>query len=566
MSRPADPADTGPKKRRSLPILVYLGFLMLVIVVPALGFSGILLRSHNQAQEEVVETFTVATTRSVVQAIEREIAGMITTLRVLMSAESLVEGDLRRFHAHAQAALSGTGTHLALIDAASVQLLNTRMPYGTDFGQVSDPALVQKARDTTDAIVSPLLWSDTAEDFVFTVMKQRSGSDQVILVTQTAASLSNALLSRELPAGWHVALVDGRNTVIAASQDAAAVGDTLFIPLHEGPTAYTGWRQEAIQGEDYKTITQRSILTGWNVVAWAPVAVVAGPLRTTLLWLLLGAVAIVGLAAIAAAVVARQIAGSVRGLAREARRLGRGEDMVPTAYPVHELAEVSAALAEASSRRREAETEIRFLMRELAHRSKNQLTVISAMAKQSAQGSESVEQFVESFQHRIYGLARSTDLLLAHGTQGIALRDLFKTQIDPFRPEDPARVTKTGPNVRLNMQAAQVLGMAVHELATNAAKYGAFSLPEGRLKVQWSRADDGRLHVTWREYVPGFVPPAERSGFGTVVLKTMVGGALKADVERIMHADGIEWVFSIPLAQIDPDREQAGLDAAEPRA
>lgn len=533
---------------------------MLVVIVPALGFAGVLLRSHNQAQEEVVETFTVATTRSVVQAIEREISGMITTLRVLMNAESLVEGDLRRFHAHAQAALSGTGTHLALIDGESIQRLNTRVPYGTPFGPLSDPGLVQRARETSDALVSPLLWSGTAEDYVFIVMKQRAGTDDVIVLTQAAAGLSNALLSRELPEGWHVALVDGGNTVIAASQNAAEVGEDLFIPLREGPGSALRWREQEIEGENYKTITQRSILTGWAVVAWAPVSVVASPLRTTLLWLLLGAVAIVGLAAIAAALVARQIARSVRGLAREARLLGRGEDIVPTDYPVHELALVSAALAEAGTKRREAETEIRFLMRELAHRSKNQLTVISAMAKQTAHGTESVDQFVESFQHRIYGLARSTDLLLAHGTQGIGLRDLFKTQIDPFRPEDPARVVKTGPSVRLNVQAAQVLGMAAHELATNAAKYGAFSTPEGRLEVHWNRAGGGRLHLSWREYVPGFVPPPDRSGFGTVVLRTMVGGALKADVERLVHADGIEWVFSIPLAQIDPDREQAGLD------
>ncbi|WP_196260413.1 sensor histidine kinase [Pelagibacterium limicola] len=548
--------------RRSYPVLVYLIVLVGMIVVPILGFTAVLLQRHNVAQEEVVETFTVATTRSVVQAVEREISGMFSTLRVLGRAQSLLEGDLERFHAHAQSALSGTGSFLIVIDANLNQLLNTRVPFGTSLGKIADPESGNRVFSTTDAIVSNLFWGTVAEQFVFNVLMRRQPphDNQAIILTQNAAGLSSALLTRELPDGWHVALVDGNNRVIAASQDSAETGDTLFLPLLESSGTSMRWREREIGGESYRTITQRSILTGWYVVAWAPVWVVQQPLRSALLWLLAGGAALIGIAAIGVFILARRIARSVHGLAREAKRLGTGADIEPTHYPVHELSQVSQALADAARKRKAAETEVRFLLRELAHRSKNQLTVISAMAKQTAQGAETVAQFVEGFQHRIYGLARSTDLLLAHGTQGIGLRDLIRTQIDPFRPEDPARVTKTGPNILLNIQSAQVLGMAAHELSTNASKYGAFSVPDGRLVVNWNRAGGGRLHVSWREHVPGFTPPQERKGFGTVVLKTMVSGALKADVERILHEDGIEWVFSIPLAEIDPDRQPVGID------
>lgn len=555
-------ASQNASPRRSYPVLIYLIVLVGVLVVPILGFTAVLLQRHNIAQEEIVETFTVATTRSVVQAVEREIAGMITTLRVLARAESLLEGDLAAYHAHVQAALAGTGSNLILVDNTLAQLLNTRVAYGTPLGPMSDPQSALRAFATPDAIVSDLFFGATADRYVFNVTMRREApnEDQVVILTQEAASLSTALLTRELPQGWHVALVDGRNRVIAASQDSAAVGDTLLVPLLEGAGTSMRWRERAIDGENYRTITQRSILSGWYVVAWAPVWVVQQPLRSSLLWLLAGGAALIGIAAIAVFILARRIARSVRGLAREAKRLGSGVDFEPTYYPVLELSQVSEALADAARKRKAAETEVRFLMREVAHRSKNQLTVISAMAKQTAQGAETVEQFVEGFQHRIFGLARSTDLLLAHGTQGIELRELISTQIDPFRPEDPARITKTGPHILLNVQSAQVLGMAVHELATNAAKYGAFSVPDGRLVVDWNRAGAGRLHVSWRETVPGFAPPRERKGFGTVVLKTMVSGALKADVEHRVHDDGIEWVFSIPLAEIDPDRQPAGIE------
>lgn len=541
----------------SIPIIYYLVFLVVVVVLPATAFTGVLLARHNVAQEQTVETFTVATTRSVLQAVEREISGMITTQRVLMSIEALVDGDLARFHEHARSVLSGTGAHFLLADGQYNQLLNTRVPFGEELGPLIETSAAERAFQTPDAVVSDVFYSPRAQTYVFNVVRQRPGVEppELAILTQDAASLSNALLTRELPSGWRVAIVDSDNTVIAASQDAARVGEPLFIPLRGGSGTAMGWRDQTIAGEDYKTITQHSILAGWYVVAWAPSVVVTEPLRTTLLWLALGALIIAGLAAAAAAILARQIASSVRGLARQARAMGAGEAINPIAYPVRELATVSEALAEAGDRRRQAETEARFLMREVAHRSKNQLTVISAMAKQTARGADNVEKFVESFQHRLYGLARSTDLLLAHGTQGIGLRDLFRTQIDPFGPTDPSRVVKTGVNVYLNVQAAQVLGMAAHELATNASKYGAFSREGGKLSISWNRAGGGRLHLVWRETVPDFTPPSDRKGFGSVVLETMVGGALKADVQRIVHPDGIEWVFSIPLEQIDPDRD-----------
>ncbi|WP_404400725.1 sensor histidine kinase [Pelagibacterium halotolerans] len=549
-----------------MPILNYLTILVLVIVLPVLAFAGVLIQRHNEAQEDTVETFTVATTRSVVQAVEREISGMITTLRVLMTSESLTDGQLARFHAHARIALEGTGANLIMLDRDYRQLLNTRVDYGEPLGLMPDLEAAGRAFETPDAIVSDLFWEQTAGDWVFNVMMRRPNADparEIVILTQVAANLSNALLTRELPQGWHVALVDSDNRVISASQESAIVGEPFFLPLLPAEGGSRGWRQRNTASETYMTITQGSILAGWYVVAWAPASVVAGPLRVTLVWLVIGGLAIAGLAAFAAAVVARQIARSVRGLARQARRLGAGEVVDPVAYPVYEIAQVSEALFDAAEKRKKAEAEARFLMRELAHRSKNQLTVISAMAKQTAQGTESVEHFVESFQNRIYGLARSTDLLLAHGTAGIELYDLFKTQIDPFRPENPARVSKGGPIVRLNVQAAQVLGMAAHEMATNAAKYGAFSGPEGRLQVTWDFEDDDRLHISWREFVPGFTAPGDRKGFGTVVLQTMVAGSLGADVERMVHADGIEWLFAIPRAKLDPEREQIGLDDAE---
>src|SRR5690606_7301871 len=98
--------------------------------------------------------------------------------------------------------------------------------------------------------------------------------------------------------------------------------------------------------------------------------------------------------------------------------------------------------------------------------------------------------FEDAFQKRVMGLARSTDLLIAGGVAGVELRSLVETQIEPFAPAGAVRLEIDGVPFRLSNQAAQTLGLALHELATNAAKYGAFATPAGRLKVSWARSAD----------------------------------------------------------------------------
>jgi two-component sensor histidine kinase len=175
------------------------------------------------------------------------------------------------------------------------------------------------------------------------------------------------------------------------------------------------------------------------------------------------------------------------------------------------------------------------------------------MAKQTARGADSVPEFVQNFEKRIVGLARSTDLLLANGAVGVDMKDLIIGQLDPFRPDNPDRLTLNGPSTRVNMQASQILGMAIHELSTNAVKYGALRRESGRLSVTWRQEGD-TLHLRWRETVTPFAPPSDRRGFGTTVLESMVGRSLGAEVKRTVHDDGLEWTFAIPVTAIDPSK------------
>ena len=538
----------GAVKPTGRSVAAYLAILALAALLPSIAFSAILLQRHNQAQQDVVETLVVGTSRSALQAVEREIAAKITTLRVLATSPSLLSGNLRSFHARTRAALAGSGAHMFLLDDNFETVLNTRTEFGTPPMRTADVASARQALETGDVVVSDGLLGPVSRRWVYNILlpiQPAPAGARVLVLNQVADELSAVLAGNRLPDGWSAALVDGKGAVLAATSGAGSAGERFGL-LDTATFPHTdGWTALGSGSEELRVVVHHSGLSGWSLVTWAPLATITKPLSDVMAALILGGVLLAGLMLLAIYWTALRIGRSVRGLARDAEALGAGEAVPARAYPVAEIATVSAALSQAAAQRSAAEAEVRFLMRELAHRSKNQMTVIMAMAKQTAATAKTLPQFVLSFEHRIFGLARSTDLLLAHGMAGIDLRELLASQIEPFGPREGDRVQLSGPALRLDAQAAQVLGMAAHELSTNAVKYGAFSREDGRLEVHWSRGDD-QVHLVWRERVAGLRRRSPRRGFGTTVIQSMVARALHAGVERILHRDGIEWRFTIP--------------------
>ena len=160
------------------------------------------------------------------------------------------------------------------------------------------------------------------------------------------------------------------------------------------------------------------------------------------------------------------------------------------------------AAARDVTERKEDEAQLRFLMRELTHRSKNLLAVIQAMARQTARYSGSTESFLEKFNARLQALAMSHDILFKEEWQSASLADLVGLQLGPYLDRRESQVSVEGPTVLLKPDAAQNLGFALHELATNAAKYGALSVPEGRVSIAWRRlpeADGNGVELDWVE-------------------------------------------------------------------
>ena len=201
--------------------------------------------------------------------------------------------------------------------------------------------------------------------------------------------------------------------------------------------------------------------------------------------------------------------------------------------------------------RKEGEAHLRLLMRELTHRSKNLLAVIQAMARQTARHAGSIDGFLDQFSARLQALAASHDLLVRESWHGASLREIVQAQLAGYMGGSEGRVEIDGDPVALKPEAAQNLGLALHELAVNAAKFGALSVSGGRVSIDWSRHDNA-IDLNWRERNGPKVKARRKRGFGSMVIERNLARALDAKVEMTFGPDGLHCHIVIPAGQILP--------------
>ncbi|MBS9476719.1 sensor histidine kinase [Ancylobacter radicis] len=207
--------------------------------------------------------------------------------------------------------------------------------------------------------------------------------------------------------------------------------------------------------------------------------------------------------------------------------------------------------------RKENEQHLRLLMRELTHRSKNLLAVIQAMARQTARHAGSIDDFVEIFSARLQALARSHDLLVQEGWHGASLTDMVRSQLGHHIDRENSQVSAEGPDIFLKPEAAQNIGLALHELSTNAAKYGALSVPGGHVTINWSRRlaeAGGGFELSWAESGGPPVEPPRGRGFGSLVIERNLARALDGTVELDFAPTGFSCHVSVPEQHLTAGR------------
>lgn len=194
---------------------------------------------------------------------------------------------------------------------------------------------------------------------------------------------------------------------------------------------------------------------------------------------------------------------------------------------------VAGTMSAALRREARLADELALVSREYQHRVRNVLTIAQALAHQTARYAPTVAEFEQKLLDRLQALARAQDLLLQTHGQPTPLPPLVDNILAPYEIATRVEATAATPDVRVDSSVAVVLALLLNELATNATKYGALSVPRGRLHLAWSRAPHA-VTLTWKERQGPPVTPPQRAGFGSKLFRAgfaQAGGALKLDYE-----------------------------------
>ena len=197
--------------------------------------------------------------------------------------------------------------------------------------------------------------------------------------------------------------------------------------------------------------------------------------------------------------------------------------------------------------RKQSEERQKMLAREVDHRAKNLLALVQATVQLTH--ATTVEDFKAAIGGRLQALSNAHTLLAQSRWEGASLHSLVTEELAPYRLKGISRARIEGPELVLEPKSAQAIAMVLHELTTNAVKYGALSVPSGRLRVEWSR-DETQLVIRWSETDGPSVKPPSRQGFGTRVVGRVVKAELEGTLRFDWKPDGLACEIIIPLDQL----------------
>ncbi len=536
----------------------HLGLLCTVFVLPILGFVGLLLWQYTGAERLRLEQQGTDLLHKVALAVERDLAvqGAVTELAARSPA---LQGD---------DVVSMTRAMGELARALDMQIL-LRTTTGEEVlrtGGLAGAPLIQGEREedrlvlATRRPVASNIFSDPGSStpliaITAPVVRPVSGEVAYLLSFAFPARRISQVVAREGSAPGALAFVlDGNGRAVGTSRlDVVALGQEagFLDPQAVGPAGQ--FAAEAPNGLHMTAQYKRLAGAGWTVVIGLEEEVLRAPMQRFLVQLLGTGLALIALSFALAFTFGRQITGAMDELQAAAAALGAGKAVAPVDTPVVQVNAVGQALQEAATAIRQGQEQQALLNRELHHRVKNNLATVQAVIGSAARTAETLEGFREALSSRLNSLAKTHDLLVGSGAGGASLIDLLRNELQPYQDGETRRVELAGPSVQLPADMALPVGMLLHELTTNAVKYGALSATGGRLRVSWALSPGNRPSLTLNWIESGGPPAREptRKGFGSKLLDR-VGQQLGGGVERTFAPEGLRVVLHAPLPEIRP--------------
>ncbi len=551
-----------PSPPQELSLGTLLGVVVMAALMPLILVGGFGIYRFAVTERASEMSRVASTAASLSRALDRELHGFLDSAEILAGQPPLQEGDLAEFERLAKEAAEKSNGDFVLVDRSFQQLVNTRLESGATLPKTGNPDGVRQVFETKRATIGDLGYGAVAHQLLFGVrvpVTVRGEVRYVLAYAPRSDAIVDILKQTYLPDGWFAAVLGRDGLILARSSRheeffGRSASDAFVSKIH-GASGLV--ESTDLEGRSSVTAHHQSELSQWRAVVWAPEAVLSAPLNRALSLTLVMSGLALAMSLAAALLAGRMIAQPSRRVVKAARALGEGRPVQVAPTLMHEANIVFGALADASktiaareAALRNSEQKTRFVMRELSHRSKNLLAIVQAMARQTARATSDYKEFQERFADRISSLARSHDLLVHHDWNGIAISELIKTQLAPFIDADGNRLSVEGPSLVLKPEAAQTIGMALHELATNASKYGALSAPAGRVEVKWRRETDAegapRLEVHWREIGGPPVEKPARAGFGHNVVEGMVAASLNGKAQLSWNREGVVWSLDVP--------------------
>ena len=537
-------------RRRIGSVRSRLVLLTISLLVPALLSMGFLLAGADRESRGQLYQQLVTTARALNGAVDRQAAVGISVAETLATDQALINGDWAAFHARARRAMERRAGWIVVADADGQQVVNTLKPWGQPLPRIKRTPEEASAYSAGRSKVSDLLAGPVAGKPVITVGTpiMVKGRFYVLSYVVDSASFTSVFRQQRVPDRWVATLLDNHRRVIARSRlNEKFTGRLASKDMEENLRHSTEGVNKSLSLEGVPTMVAytRSPQTGWTLVVAIPREDLASTVNRSVG---LGAgvfLALLGLGIALSLVYSRRINDEIRQLVLDADAIGRGETL-PPANPdsLEEIATVNAALREASRELKARQERQGVMINELNHRVKNTLATVQALARQSFAKVKGAP--LDVFTDRLIALSGAHDLLTRTGWREADMGALVAASVGAH----VERVDRAGPEVALAPHTAVGLSMVFHELATNSVKYGALSVPEGRVELSW-RLDPvtDTLAFTWRDVGGPPVTPPEQPGFGTRLIESSIRREQKGQARFDFRPDGLVFEASFPLPE-----------------
>ena len=465
---------------------------------------------YQDAKRDAAER-VLQTTRSTMATVDRELQNEIAGLAGLALSPALQTGDIEAFRGEAERYLARfpSSSGLGLSDATGQQLFNTNQRPGEPLPRRRNLAAVEAVFAKKTPYVSDVFIGSITNRPIITVDVPVMRNGEVVYdlyFFPPREIFADLLKQQSLPSGWVVAIFDRQAHHVSRIP---ALSDSELTSASESLQAEMAKSEEAIaatlsvEGTTLLTAFVRSRESGWAVAIGIPEETLSGAARQTIIVTITVGIGLILIGF-----------GFAQRMAGQLARSEAARDL---------------------------------LIHELNHRVKNTLSAVQSIVNRTLRNAAAPPAAREAVDARILALSHAHNILSRRMWEAAELREIVQSVLAPYATNESGRVRLDGPDVHLTPRVAIALAMVLNELATNAAKYGAFSTQAGSVSLQWSMPDDNTLKMTWRESAGPAVTPPARTGYGSQFIERCITGELRGRLHMRYLPAGLECAMDIRL-------------------